>query len=94
MKKENKMAKLHIVGTALVAAALVAGCNKSENAATEPEKATTEPAAEEAKAPEAPAADEKKDPADVMISVGDAKITRGEIDAQVDEIVKIGRAHV
>ena len=88
MKKENKMAKLHIVGTALVAAALVAGCKKSETAATEPEKATTEPAAAEAKAPEAPAADEKKDPADVMISVGDAKITRGEIDAQVDEIVK------
>ena len=78
------MAKLHLIGTALVAAAIVAGCNKNEKP-------------EEAKAPEnAPAAAtaaetteaEKKDPNEVMLSVGEFKITRGEIDAQVEEIIK------
>jgi len=72
------MAKIHLIGTALVAAAIVAGCNKNEKP-------------EEAKAPENAAAAveaEKKDPNEVMLSVGEFKITRGEIDAQVEEIIK------
>ena len=81
------MAKIHLMGTALVAAAIVAGCNKNE-AKTSAETAEAPKAAPVAETA-APAAEaEKKDPNDVMISVGEVKITRGELDAQVDEIVK------
>ncbi len=69
------MAKINLMGTALVAAALVAGCNKNETA----------PAAPEAEAPAVQA--EQKDPNEVMLSVGDAKLTRGEIDKQVAAVV-------
>ena len=70
------MTKLQMVGTALVATALAAGCAKNE-------------ATPEAAAPAAPqeAKDEAKSPDDVMLSVGDVKLTRGEIDAQVDAIM-------
>lgn len=67
------MAKLQIVGTALVAAAVFAGCNKNETTTTE-----VTPAAKET------TETEKKDPNDVMLSVGDVKLTRGDIDSQVE----------
>ena len=75
------MARLQIVGTALVAAAIFAGCSKSETATTE--------ATPKASAAEAPAAaeTEKKDPGEVMLSVGDAKLTRGDIDSMVDAAI-------
>ena len=76
------MAKLHLIGTALVAAALVAGCNDKNEKPEEPKAPESAPA--KAEATEA----EKKDPNDVMLAVGEFKITRGEIDAQVDEIIK------
>ena len=77
------MTKLHLMGTALVAAAVVAGCNKNEPTAVEADK----PAADVTAAAK-PEAEAEKDPNEVMLSVGDAKITRGEIDAQVEAILK------
>ena len=81
------MSKLHLMGTALVAAAVVAGCKKNEPTAVEAEKPAADVAATAEAKPEA-AAEAEKDPNEVMLSVGDAKITRGEIDAQVEEIFK------
>ena len=77
------MSKLHLMGTALVAAAVVAGCKKNEPTAVEAEKPAADVAATAEAKPEA-----EKDPNEVMLSVGDAKITRGEIDAQVEAILK------
>ena len=83
------MSKLHLMGTALVAAAVVAGCKKNEPTAVEAEKPAADvAAAAEAKPAAEAAAEAEKDPNEVMLSVGDAKITRGEIDAQVEEIFK------
>ena len=83
------MSKLHLMGTALVAAAVVAGCNKNEPTAVEAEKPAADvAAAAEAKPAAEAAAEAEKDPNEVMLSVGDAKITRGEIDAQVEAILK------
>ncbi|MBQ3807927.1 MAG: peptidylprolyl isomerase [Kiritimatiellae bacterium] len=62
------MAKIKIVGTALVAAALVAGCSKNE---------TTDVTLDAATAP-------AEDPNEVMVSVGEKNLTRGEIDKMVD----------
>lgn len=70
------MAKIHLIGTALVAAAVVAGCNK-ENAQTIANDTAG-----------ASAAVEQKDPNDVMLSVGPKKLTRGEIDAQVAKVIE------
>ncbi len=75
------MAKIHLVGTALVATALVAGCNKLEAEAS----SQAPKAAPEAQAPAATV--EQKDPNEVMFSVGSTKLTRGEIDAQVAKFV-------
>ena len=62
------MAKIKIVGTALVAAALVAGCSKNETTDVTPDAATV------------PA----EDPNEVMVSVGEKNLTRGEIDKMVN----------
>ena len=82
------MTKLHLMGTALVAAAVVAGCNKNETAPAEAEKPAADVAAKVAEAPKEAPAEESKDPNEVMLSVGDAKITRGEIDAQAEAAIK------
>ena len=58
------MAKIKLAGTALVAAALIAGCSKNE---------TTDVATDVAAAP-------AEDPNEVMVSVGEKNLTRGEID--------------
>ena len=65
------MAKINIVGTALVAAALVAGCSKNE---------TTDVAPDVAAAP-------AEDPKEVMVSAGGKDLTRGAIAEKVDEIL-------
>jgi parvulin-like peptidyl-prolyl isomerase len=65
------MAKIKIVGTALVAAALVAGCSKNE---------TTDVAPDVAAAP-------AEDPKEVMVSAGGKDLTRGAIAEKVDEIL-------
>ncbi len=70
------MAKIHLIGTALVAAALVAGCSKEEA-----ETAAPVPA-------DGPSSVEQADPNEVMLSVGPKKLTRGEIDAQVAKVVE------
>ena len=62
------MAKIKIVGTALVAAALVAGCSKNETTDIAPDVAT------------APA----EDPNEAMVSIGEKNLTRGEIAKIVD----------
>ena len=78
------MAKIHVVGTALVAAALVAGCTKSEAPAPAEKSSDTDAAV-------APAAAPEKDPKEVVISVSGKNLTRGEIDRQVDAIIaKLG----
>jgi len=66
------MAKIKIAGTALVAAALVAGCSKNETTDVAPD-VTSDVAA-------APA----EDPNEVMVSVGEKNLTRGEIDKIVN----------
>ena len=66
------MAKIKIVGTALVAAAIVAGCSKNETTDVTPDIApdvATEPA---------------EDPNEAMVSVGEKNLTRGEIAKIVD----------
>ena len=65
------MAKIKIVGTALVAAALVAGCSKNEATDIAPDVAT-EPA---------------EDPNEVMVSIGEKNLTRGEIAKIVDAAI-------
>ena len=70
------MAKINIVGTALVAAALAAGCSKNE---------TVEVAVDAA--PDMAAAT-AEDPNEAMVSVGEKNLTRGEIDKMVAEVVK------
>ena len=62
------MAKIKLAGTALVAAALIAGCSKNE---------TTDVATDVAAAP-------AEDPNEVMVSVGEKNLTRGEIDKMVN----------
>ena len=69
------MAKINIACTALVAAALVTGCSKNE--AVDAQVETT--AAENAPA---------EDPNEVMVSVGDKGLTRGEIAEKVDAVLK------
>lgn len=83
------MANMKIVGAALVAATMVAGCGKEEEkkvAANEPS-----PSAETAQ-PEAPKAaaeaEPKKDPNEVLIEVNGVKLKRGELDADVEKIIK------
>ena len=66
------MAKIKIAGTALVAAALVAGCSKNETTDIAPDAA-----------PDAAAA-VAEDPNEVMVSVGEKNLTRGEIAKMVD----------
>lgn len=85
------MARKNMVGAALVAAAVVAGCcdkaNGDENACAEKKGAE---ACESAKAaPEAPKAAKVKAPADasVAVSVNGKKLTRAQLDADVDKIV-------
>ena len=63
------MAKIKLAGTALVAAALIAGCSKNE---------TTDVAPDVAAAP-------AEDPNEVMVSVGEKNLTRGEIDKIVND---------
>ena len=62
------MAKIKLAGTALVAAALIAGCSKNE---------TTDVATDVAAAP-------AEDLNEVMVSVGEKNLTRGEIDKMVN----------
>ena len=62
------MAKIKLAGTALVAAALIAGCSKNE---------TTDVATDVAAAP-------AEDPNEVMVSVGEKNLTRDEIDKMVN----------
>ena len=66
------MAKIKIAGTALVAAALVAGCSKNETT-----DVATDAAPDVAAAP-------AEDPNEVMLSVGEKNLTRGEIDKIVN----------
>ena len=62
------MAKIKIVGTALVAAALVAGCSKNETTDATPDVAAAS----------------AEDPNEVMVSAGGKDLTRGEISKMVD----------
>lgn len=92
------MAKLHATGAALIAAAMaVAGCcdkckEGAKTAPAEQESVKAAPAAEVA-APAAgvaaPAAEAAAaDPAEAVMSIGDVKMTRAELDATVDRFLE------
>lgn len=67
------MAKIHIIGTALVAAAIIAGCSKNnENAA----------------------AADGLDPNEAMIVIGDKKLTRGDIDRDVNKYLEMQGSNI
>ena len=82
------MAKIHLMGAALVAAAVVAGCCDKENC-TESNTAKPEAAAPAAAAkPAAEVAPEPpKDPNEVVMKIGEAKLTRGQVDADVEKVL-------
>lgn len=69
------MAKIKIACTALAAAALVVGCSKNDAVDAPAENTAAENAA-------------AKDPNEVMVSVGEKNLTRGEIDQRVAEVLK------
>lgn len=82
------MAKITLMGAALVAATVAAGCcdknNCSESA--QPESAGGAEAA--ATLPgQADTAAEPKDPAEVVLTVNGAKLTRGQMDADAEKLV-------
>ncbi len=68
------MTKLHIAGTALVAAAILAGC--ADKKETETASVKQEAAAQKA-----------QDPNTILLVVGEEKLTRGALDAQVEKIL-------
>lgn len=89
------MANMKIVGAALVAATMVAGCGKDEEkkvAANEPA-----PSAETAR-PEAPKAaaeaEPKKDPNEVLVEVNGVKLKRGALEADVEKYIKAEGANI
>ena len=91
------MAKMHLMGAALVAATVVAGCCDKENCnETKAAPETPAPAAEECckdgtcALPEAAAEaapEVAKDPNEVALAVLGKKLTRGEIDADVAKVI-------
>ena len=79
-----------LAAAAIAAAAIAAGCCDKNECATDPGCCAKEPpAATEAakKTPPKP----KKNPAEVAVSVGEAKLTRGEIDAQAEKVAETWR---
>ena len=79
------MNKLHIAGAALVAATMIAGCcDKNETASTNAEQ--------KASAPSAPKT--AKDPNEILLVVGEAKLTRGDLDAQAEKILSLQGASI
>lgn len=63
------MAKIHLMGTALIAAALVAGCSKNTETAVE-------------------STANALDPNEAMITIGDKKLTRGDIERDVNKYIE------
>ena len=63
------MAKIHLMGTALIAAALVAGCSKNTETAVE-------------------STANALDPNEAMITIGDKKLTRGDIERDVNRYIE------
>jgi len=83
------MAKIHLMGAAIVAAAVVAGCCDKETCNDKACADKAPAAAKEAKeSGEAttPAA-EKKDSNEVVLTVNGKKLTRGEVDADVEKVI-------
>ena len=72
------MAKIHLIGAALVAAAAVAGCSRSAESPA--------PAPAEGK-PAEKASEPAKDPNEVVVQIGDRKLTRGQLDADVQALI-------
>jgi peptidyl-prolyl cis-trans isomerase C len=80
--------KIGLIGTAALAAIMVVGCGKKD-AATNGDKAAAKPAGTAAVAP--------VDPKKVAVQVNDAKLTYGELDADIAKIIeaqKIPAEHV
>lgn len=76
------MAKIHVMSVALIAAAIATGCcdkNKCDSACTDAPNADESTATAEA-APE-------KDPNEVVIAIGDIKMTRGELEGDIQTLL-------
>ena len=74
------MAKIHMMGAALVAAAVVTGCCDKKECAPEAEKSVEAAAA--------------KDPNESVLTIGDKKLTRGEVDADIAKILASGAKQI
>ena len=74
------MNKLHLIGTAVLAGVMVAGCSKEEEKA--PEKAATNEVAQDG------VIETVRDPNEVSIDIGGQKLTSGQIDADVEAYIK------
>ena len=83
-----------MIGAAVLAGVMVAGCGKSENEQPKAEgKAAPQAAEKAAKAAEAVAkAAKPADPNALAISVNGVKLTRGALDADVDSVIKFQSA--
>ena len=76
------MTNMKAMGAALAVAAIVAGCGKDEEKAPD-----TGVAAEVQKS-------EVKDPNEVVVRVGEAKLTRGALEADVDKIIALQQQQI
>ncbi len=76
------MAKIHLMGAAVVAAVAVAGCcDKDSDSCLE--SCRTDGTCEQHATPDEPA----KDPNEVVLAIGEAKLTRGKLDADVEKVL-------
>ncbi len=73
------MAKIHLMGAAVVAAMAVAGCCDKDSSCADGACDTDKAAASE------PA----KDPNEIVLAIGDAKLTRGQLDADIEKIFAV-----
>ena len=76
------MNKLHLIGTAVLAGVMLAGCEKKAEQA--PEKAPEKEVAQQEEA----VVETVRDPNEVSIDIDGKKLTSGQIDADVDAYIK------
>jgi len=84
LEQKGKNMTIKLITGVAVAALLCAGCDKKDGKAS---AQTAGPDAAKVSAKSAPLP-EPIDPNEVMVSVGDKKLTRGELDAEVEDITR------
>ncbi len=91
------MSKMNLACAALVAAAFTGCCDKNSDTCTEKAvgaKPAVESAPAAAEAPAAVKAAEAKDPNEVVVAVGERKLTRGDLDKQFDAMAAMYAANM